>query len=187
MAEEPDFFAPHPNPKPRVKNSMFCVVPDAFESKSIALTGEQRRKKELADQSPSKSADDAPVAVEETIAQQDYVVVEAQPWETSKHEVTIYLYIISFFQFQYDIPVYDLILSLSTQYTRIWLVSFSFNTIYLYIIGFFQFQYDIPVYDLFLSVSTPYTRIWLVSFSFNMIYLYMICFFQFQHHIPVYY
>ena len=66
---------------------------------------------------------------------------------------------ISFFQFQYDIPVYDLFLSVSTPYTCILLVSFSFNTIYLYIIGFFQFQYDIPVYDLFHSVSTPYTCI----------------------------
>ncbi|XP_041366411.1 dihydropyrimidinase-like isoform X2 [Gigantopelta aegis] len=90
MAEEPDFFAPHPNPKPRVKNSMFCVVPDAFESKSISLTGEQRRKKESSDQSPSKSTDTVengePVPVEEAITQQDYVVVEAQPWDTSKHE-----------------------------------------------------------------------------------------------------
>ena len=46
MAEEPDFFKPHPHPvKARVKNSMFDMVPDAFEEKTLTLTGDIRRVK----------------------------------------------------------------------------------------------------------------------------------------------
>ncbi|KAL8614097.1 hypothetical protein ACOMHN_026314 [Nucella lapillus] len=54
MAEEPDFFKPHPHPtKARVKNSMFDMVPDAFDEKTLTLTGDIRRVKQKPKEEPA--------------------------------------------------------------------------------------------------------------------------------------
>ncbi|KAL4225735.1 hypothetical protein ACF0H5_016424 [Mactra antiquata] len=85
-----DFFAPQPKPQPRVKNTMFDVVPDAFTSKTLELTGDHRRMKKTAgtEDEPKSIVEETPASeepapVEEEIKQ--YVVreVEAEKWEGS--------------------------------------------------------------------------------------------------------
>lgn len=88
MAEEEyDFFAPQPKPVPRVKHSMFDVVPDAFSPKTLELTGDHRRVKKGSETSTpasepeeSGSKTEQPV-VEEKIAQYVVTEVEAEKWE----------------------------------------------------------------------------------------------------------
>ncbi|XP_046575961.1 dihydropyrimidinase-like isoform X2 [Haliotis rubra] len=98
MAEEPDFFKPHPNPPPRVKNSFFDVVPDAFSSKSLEFTGDQKKKKEpeaepeTAEEEPEMKEEE-PVPVEEIIAPQQYVVIEAKPWDRGDESAQSRLFI----------------------------------------------------------------------------------------------
>lgn len=96
MAEEPDFFKPHPHPvKARVKNSMFDVVPDAFDGKSIAFTGDQRRVKKTVEEptpveTPVTDPEPEPVGepepektpVQESITTAvDTKKIEAYPWD----------------------------------------------------------------------------------------------------------
>ena len=87
--EEYDFFAPQPKPVPRVKHSLFDVVPDAFSPRTLELTGDHRRVKKGSETStPANEPADAesvtdeqmPV-VEEKIAQYVVTEVEAEKWE----------------------------------------------------------------------------------------------------------
>ncbi|KAK6191671.1 hypothetical protein SNE40_003298 [Patella caerulea] len=96
--EEFDFFAPHPNPKPRVKNSFFEMVPDAYSEKSLAFTGDQRRVKKVPEPEPEEEKEPEPEPepepiVEEIVESKEYCVVDAQPWDTSKGVNTSYQHV----------------------------------------------------------------------------------------------
>lgn len=83
-----DFFAPQPKPTPRAKNTMFDVVPDAFTSKTLELTGDHRRQKQGSDTGASTggSVTETPgsegrTPIVETIKQDTVYDVEAEKWE----------------------------------------------------------------------------------------------------------
>ncbi|KAL3842102.1 hypothetical protein ACJMK2_020163 [Sinanodonta woodiana] len=92
--EEPFFLKPSPKPVPRVKNSMFDVVPDAFSAKTLELTGDQRRVKRSTDCTPaptptqgsaagSPKDEDKPPVIEEEVKQYVVTEVEADKWQGS--------------------------------------------------------------------------------------------------------
>ena len=95
MAEEPDFFKPHPHPtKARVKNSMFNMVPDAFEEKTLTLTGDIRRVKQKPveeEEPPAETSEEQAQAepeaegertpVQESMVADTQQVIEAHPWD----------------------------------------------------------------------------------------------------------
>ena len=76
-----DFFAPQPKPTPRAKNTMFDIVPDAFTQKTLELTGDHRRIKGSATNTPGTPDSEGRVPVNEVIRQDTVQDVEAQTWE----------------------------------------------------------------------------------------------------------
>ncbi|XP_076450648.1 dihydropyrimidinase-like isoform X1 [Babylonia areolata] len=97
MAEEQDFFKPHPHPtKARVKNSMFNMVPDAFEEKTLTLTGDIRRVKQKSEGGEDESGSGSPeeqgaeaegeaegerTPVQESMVAETRQTIEAHPWD----------------------------------------------------------------------------------------------------------
>ncbi|KAL5006749.1 hypothetical protein ScPMuIL_015555 [Solemya velum] len=80
-----DFFAPHPNPKPRVKNSFFDLVPDAFDGKSLSFSEGNKKTKTPpeAEVTDEKEEEKEEVEVEEIIEHKVITEVEAAPWDGS--------------------------------------------------------------------------------------------------------
>lgn len=83
-----DFFAPQPKPTPRAKNTMFDIVPDAFNQKTLELTGDHRRVKRdseagtKADESVQPTpGSEGKAPVDELIKQDTIYGVEAEKWQ----------------------------------------------------------------------------------------------------------
>lgn len=78
-----DFFAPHPNPKPRVKNSFFDLVPDAFDGKSLSFSeaNDKSKKQPESEVKEDQEEEQKEVAVEEIIEHKVITEVEAAPWD----------------------------------------------------------------------------------------------------------
>ncbi|KAL8614299.1 hypothetical protein ACOMHN_007637 [Nucella lapillus] len=92
MADEQDFFKPHPHPtKARVKNSMFNMIPDAFEEKTLTLTGDIRRIKQKSGddedgangsaEEQMAEADGDRTPVQESMVAETQQRIEALPWD----------------------------------------------------------------------------------------------------------